>query len=382
LRRGLWISAAVLAAAGVFALGLATARPSAHEHATAFAPGSATLVDQVRERLIQRYYRVVPPQVLHEPSIDRIIAALGDPYTAYLDPSAYRLLRQETSAVYSGVGMSVLPARNGLLVASEQSGPAREAGIRPGDVVLSVDRVPVAPLSFDAALGRILGPSGTNVRLTVLHDGRVVVYSVVRRRLAAPSVSTRLLVSGGRRIGYLRLSAFRIGAAQVLRQALQRLQNEHVTGLVLDLRANPGGFLDQAVAVASLFLDRGVVVSIEGAHQARHVYSVSGKPGTRLPVVVLVDRVTASSAEVVAAALHEHGRARLVGERTFGKALVQSVVPLANGAALKLTTAHYLTPGGLDISRNGVVPDVLAADDPHTPRDEGLDAALRALLSS
>ena len=152
--------------------------------------------------------------------------------------------------------------------------------------------------------------------------------------------------------------------------------------LVLDLRANPGGFLDQAVAVASIFVDRGVVVSIEGAHQARRVYTVSGKPGTRLPVVVLVDRVTASSAEVVAAALHEHGRARLVGERTFGKALVQSVVPLANGAALKLTTAHYLTPGGFDISRNGVVPDVFAADDPHTPRDEGLDAALRALLSS
>ncbi len=145
---------------------------------------------------------------------------------------------------------------------------------------------------------------------------------------------------------------------------------------MLDLRGNPGGLLDQAVATASVFLDRGVVTSISGAHEPDRVYRARRGLETRLPLIVLVDRGSASAAEVVAAALHDNGRATLVGDRTFGKGLVQAVQPLAAGAALKLTVARYLTPAGADLSRGGIRPDLWAPDDPSTPRDEGLAVAL------
>jgi carboxyl-terminal processing protease len=148
---------------------------------------------------------------------------------------------------------------------------------------------------------------------------------------------------------------------------------------VLDLRQNPGGLLDEAVAVSSLFLARGVVVSLAGRHEPREVFRAVGGVATREPVVVLVDRFSASSAEIVAAALRDHHRATLVGERTFGKALVQSIDPLHNGAALELTIARYFTPSGSDISNVGVAPQIHAVDEERTPDDEALAAALRVL---
>jgi carboxyl-terminal processing protease len=148
---------------------------------------------------------------------------------------------------------------------------------------------------------------------------------------------------------------------------------------VLDLRDNPGGLLDQAVAVSSLFLDKGVVVSLAGAHSPREVYRAGGHVATRLPLVVLVDRYSASSSEIVAAALNDNQRATLVGERTFGKALVQSLDPLDNGAALEITIARYTTPSGRNISGIGVVPRIHAVDDPRTVRDEALETALGVL---
>ncbi len=202
---------------------------------------------------------------------------------------------------------------------------------------------------------------------------------VVRRKIAAPIVRSRLLSLHGRRVGYLRLTAFRSGAAQIVRAQLRRLQRADVSALLLDLRANPGGLLDQAVAVSSLFLDRGTVVSVEGIHRHREVYRAKWSAATQLRLVVLVDRYSASAAEVVAAALHDNRRALLVGESTYGKALVQRVLPLGNGAALKLTTARYLTPAGADISHEGVSPDIAAVDDPNTRPDEALTAALLAL---
>jgi carboxyl-terminal processing protease len=165
----------------------------------------------------------------------------------------------------------------------------------------------------------------------------------------------------------------------VLGRELRLLAREGAQGFVLDLRENPGGLLDQAVAVSSLFLDRGVVVSVVGAHDPRQVFRAVPGVATRLPVVVLVDRYSASSAEIVAAALRDNRRATVVGERTFGKALVQTVDPLDNGAALELTVARYFTPSGKDISNVGVRPQIHAVDDPRTPTDEALGAALRVL---
>jgi carboxyl-terminal processing protease len=177
----------------------------------------------------------------------------------------------------------------------------------------------------------------------------------------------------------VQLSSFRAGAAIVLRRELRSLERQGAAGLVLDLRDNPGGLLRQAVAVSSLFLDKGVVVSLTGAHQPRRVLHVLPGFATRLPVVVLVDRYTASSAEIVAAALRDNHRATVVGERTFGKALVQMGDRLDNGAALELTVAQYRTPAGQDLSGSGLTPQIAAVDDTRTKQDEALGVALRVL---
>jgi carboxyl-terminal processing protease len=363
-----------------FAAAFALAVVVAHDHRHAATVRAESVVDRVRAELVSSYYRPVPASVLARGTVASIIAALQDPYTEYLNPAAYSLLQQEVSASYSGVGITVLPSRDGLDVVSVEDGPAREAGVRPGDVIVGINGGTVRGLPYELALGRILGPLGTTIRLDVVRGNRALAFSMTRRRISAPVVRSRVLVGSLGSVGYLRLSAFRTGSAQVLRKALMRLERAQVSAVVLDLRENPGGLLDQAVAVASLFLERGVVVSVQGAHRHREVLSANGRrSATRLPLVVLVDRFSASAAEVVAAALHDNHRAELVGESTYGKALVQEIEPLPGGAALKLTTARYLTPDGVDISHQGIRPDVVAADDPRTPIDETLAAALRTL---
>ncbi len=376
MRRPLVLLGLALVLIGPFAVGY---RLSQGNRATA-PVAIPSVVDQVREALAERYYRAVPTSVLHLGSIGEMLSALGDPYTAYLGPVDYRLLRQETASHYSGIGVSVLSSPKGLVVVSLRPGPAEQAGVRSGDTIVRIGATPTLRLGMSAAFARILGPPGTHVRLELMRGGRRLDLNIRRALVRAPVVDAKLLSYAGRRWGVLRLSAFRVGAAVVLRRQIRMLERQGVKGLVLDLRQNPGGLFDQAVAVSSLFLDRGIVVSLTGAHNPRHVYRAFPGLATHLPLVVLVDRMTASSAEIVAAALRDNQRATIVGERTFGKALVQSIDPLDNGAALELTIAHYYTPSGEDISSVGVVPQIHAVDDPRTPQDEALSAALRVLV--
>ena len=375
MRRPLVLLAVGLVVAGPFVLGY---RLSQGSRATApiVLP---TVVDEVREALAARYYRPVPPQVLQLGSVGAMISALRDPYTAYLGPADYRLIRQRTASRYSGIGVSVLPSAHGFAVVSLRPGPAQRAGVHVGDTIVRIGGKPAVRLDMTQALARILGPRGTHVRLELQRGGRRLDLNVRRDVVRAPVVEARLLSYGGRRWGDLRLSTFRVGAAVVLDRELRMLERAGARGFVLDLRENPGGLFDQGVAVASLFLKRGVVVTLAGAHTSRAVYSASGSVSTQLPVVVLVDRYSASSAEIVAAALGDHHRATLVGERTFGKALVQSIDPLDNGAALELTIGRYYTPSGRDISDVGITPQLHAVDDRRTPQDEALGVALRVL---
>jgi carboxyl-terminal processing protease len=375
MRRPLVLLAVGLVLAGPFALGYRLSRGT-----RASAPvAMPTVVDEVRSALVARYYRPVPPHVLQLGSVGAMISALRDPYTAYLPPADYRLIRQQTASRYSGIGVSVLPSGDGFAVVSLRPGPAQRAGVHVGDTIVRIDGTPTARLDMPQAFARILGPRGTDVRLEVQRGGRTLDLTVRREIVRAPVVQARLLSYGGSRWGDLRLSAFRVGAAVVVNRELRLLERAGARGFVLDLRENPGGVFDQAVAVSSLFLKRGVVVTLAGAHSPRTVYRATGSVATQLPVVVLVDRYSASSAEIVAAALRDHHRATLVGERTFGKALVQSIDPLDNGAALELTIARYYTPSGADISHVGVMPQMHAVDDPRTAQDEALGVALRVL---
>ena len=312
-------------------------------------------------------------------SVGQIISALRDPYTAYLTPPDYRLVREETASTYTGIGVSVLPSRRGYVVVALRPGPAQRGGVRVGDTIVRIGDTAAGRLSMSHALTRILGPRGTTVRLVLMRDRHTLDLRIRRELVQAPVVQARLLSYAGERWGDVRLSSFRLGAAVVLGRELRRLRRQGAHGFVLDLRQDPGGLLDQAVAVSSLFLDRGVVVSLAGRHEPRKVLRAVGALATRLPLVVLVDRFSASSSEIVAAALRDHHRATIVGERTFGKALVQSIDPLHNGAALELTIARYYTPSGADISNVGVAPQIHAVDNERTRPDEALATALHVL---
>jgi carboxyl-terminal processing protease len=375
MRRPLVLLALGLALVGPFVLGY---RLSRGDRATS-PLAMPSVMDEVRAALKAEYYRPLPASVLELGSVDKMISALGDPYTAYLAPLDYTLLRRQTESHYSGIGASVLPAPRGLVVVSLRSGPAQRAGVRVGDTIVGIDGVPSRDLDMTSALARILGPRGSHVRLQLMRGRTRVEADIVRGVVRAPVVDSSLLSYAGRHWGDLRLATFRAGASAALWRQIRALEHRGATGVVLDLRQNPGGLLREAVAVSSLFLDRGIVVSLAGAHNPREVYRAGGGSATRLPLVVLVDRFSASSAEIVAAALQDNRRATLVGERTFGKALVQSIDPLDNGAALEITIARYTTPAGRDISGIGVVPAVHAVDNPRTARDEALETALHVL---
>jgi carboxyl-terminal processing protease len=378
MRRALIFLALLVLLAGAFALGFALSdRPGP---AAAPAPRTQSIVDAVREDLAARYYRPIPAHVLALGSVRSMIAALDDPYTEYLSGPAFRLLRRQIAGRYSGIGIILLPSARGLVVVGTEPGSGLRAGIRAGDTILRIDTVRTAGMGLESALSRMSGPSGTVVRLRVERQGRPLELEVRREVVHAPAVSSRMIRVGGRGYGYVAVRAFRADAAEDVAAAVRKLRRAGAVAMILDLRGNPGGLLDQAVAVTSIFVGRGRVVTLEGAHRPREVYQVSGHPvAPRIPLAVLVDRGTASSAEVVASALHDDHRAVLVGQHTYGKAVVQSIDPLANGGALALTTARYFTPAGADISRKGVTPDVRAVDDPASRIDEALAAGLMAL---
>jgi len=374
MRRALILPAALAVLAGPFAAGYILSRPD-----VATAPVAIpTAVDEVREALAARYYRPLPQGVLHLGSVNAMLSALRDPYTAYLTPLGYKLVQHDTAASYSGIGVEVLPTERGLVVVEAQ-GPAKRAGVHRGDVIVEIGRSSVVGIDASKALARVVGTPGRMIHLVLDRQGTVVRLDVARGFVHAPTVQAQMIPWAGRQWGDIRLATFRAGAASLVRRDVENLQRHGAAGLVLDLRGDPGGLLSQAIAVSSLFLDGGTVVSLSGAHFVHEEFRATRSTVTHLPLVVLVDRYTASSAEIVAAALAERGRALVIGEQTFGKGVVQAVDPLGNGAALILTVARYYTPDGESIAHVGVTPELHAVDDPNTLRDEALLVALRTL---
>jgi carboxyl-terminal processing protease len=292
-------------------------------------------------------------------AIAGMVAALRDPNSAFYPPEAFaQFIRRTQGDSFVGVGI-VIEDRNGQATIAEvlEDSPAADAGLRGGDVIVAVDGQPTAGLPLDRVSEMIRGTEGTQVVLRIQRpgDAQPINATITRRRIQQRVVSTKVLPSG---VGYLRLTQFTQGSADLVAAGLRSLLEQGAKGVVLDMRGNPGGLLEASVNVASHFLERGVVVTLESGRGQSTSYTVRPRaPKYTGPLVVLVDRGSASASEVVAGALQDSG-IKLIGTRTYGKATVQAVYRFRDGSGLRVTISRYLTPAGRDIDGRGLTPDV------------------------
>lgn len=329
----------------------------------------ARLLAEVMQRVKQDYVEPIDDAELLESAIRGMVRDL-DAHSEYLDADEYRDIRVSTTGTYTGVGVEVAELDGVIHVVTPIVGsPAARSGIQSGDKIVAVDGVRVRPDNLRETIGRMRGRPGSEVTITVAREDEQIDHRMRRETVRVASVHAELLAPS---YGYVRLGQFSETTARELSRALDELadQNEGMLdGLILDLRNNPGGVLDAAVDVSDLFLDAGLIVSADG-RSAESRFSRSAHRGDILDgsnIVVLVNEGSASASEIVAGALQDHGRAVVIGTNTFGKGLVQTVMPLSKGRAIKLTTSRYYTPSGSSIHGTGITPDVYVANTPGYP---------------
>ena len=330
---------------------------------------NARLFAEVMERVKRDYVEPLDDSRLLESAIRGMVSDL-DAHSQYLDADEYRDIRISTTGSYTGVGVEVADVEGVITVVTPITGsPAARSGIRSGDQIVAVDGVAVEPNHLQETIGRMRGRPGSRISVTVLREGEAVEHDMRREIIRVASVHHELL---GPSYGYVRVSQFSETTARELGRAIDAMQEANggmLAGLVLDLRNNPGGVLDSAVDVSDLFLDAGIIVMADGrTSEARFTRSAHrGDVLDGAEIVVLVNEGSASASEIVAGALQDHARAVVVGTRTFGKGLVQTVMPLSQGRALKLTTSRYYTPSGDSIHESGITPDVFVEGTPGYP---------------
>ena len=336
----------------------------------------ARLLAEVLERVKQEYVEPVDDRTLIEAAVRGMVTDL-DPHSQFLDTSEYEEIRISTTGNYSGIGLEVNLSGGAVTVVAPIEGtPADLAGIRPGDVILAIDGEPVDETSVDDTIARMRGKPGSRVNLTIARDAEPAGFDVelIRNQVQVHSVRHELLEPS---FGYLRITHFSETTYRDLRRAISDMERASpggLRGLVIDLRNNPGGVLDAAIEVSDAFLDSGVIVTASGRGRESN-FRHDAQPGDLLdgaPIVIMVNEGSASASEIVAGALQDNERATVMGAKTYGKGSVQTVMPLSNGRAIKLTTARYFTPSGVSIQGQGITPDMPLAD---TSLDDALAAA-------
>ena len=332
----------------------------------------ARLFAEVYERIKREYVDDVDDHALMDKAIRGMVAAL-DPHSAFLDTEEFEEIRLSTMGSYPGVGIEVVAEDSAVKILRPIEGsPADQAGLLPDDQIVRIDDADIGA-DLAGAISRMRGSSGSVVKLTVLRPttGQTLDFSLRRAKVEVHSVAQQSLEPG---YGYLRITGFSETTADDVNHAIARLKRDNpagIKGLVLDLRNNPGGVLEAGVAVADAFLNEGVIVTADGrTPDAR--FRMDATPGDVIdgaPLVVLVNGGSASASEIVAGALKDHGRAELIGHKTYGKGSVQTVMPLSHGGAVKLTTSRYFTPSGASIHGKGIVPDIVAQGGEDPPAD-------------
>ncbi len=341
---------------------------------------TGSLPDQVINVLADRYRGPIDRTKLERIAAAAAAASLGNRWTQYLTPDQYRALTRASEGRYTGIGIRVMKATGGVMIREVFVGsPAATAGLRKGDLITAVGGIPVATRGPEKSVLAIAGTPGTSVTLGIrTPTGETKAVTVTRGDVTVPRVEGRIMQGNGCTVAVVALDRFDVGAGAAVRDEVTKLMDKGATAVVLDLRGDPGGLVDEAVAVAGIFLSPGqTVVRIKGRTTPEEARTADGDPiAADTPVTVLVDRNSASASEIVTGALKEHGRALVVGTPTFGKSEVQVTQRTTDGGAVKVTIAGYLTPKGTDISTAGVQPNIRVADNPKTGADEALTAAV------
>jgi carboxyl-terminal processing protease len=295
-------------------------------------------------------------------AIREMLEEIEDPYTRFMDPEEFRNMQIDTSGELTGVGIQLAKDEETdrlMVIAPIEDTPAFRAGIQAKDVIVKIDGQSTEGMDINEAVNLIRGPVGTEVILTIQREDEPDQdYTISRDRIEIHPVRHSLRESDSGKIGYIRLNQFNANAAEEMRDAIQELENQRVTGYMLDLRSNPGGLLYASVEIARMWLEDGTIVSTVNRQGEMDRQEANGRSLTDKPLVVLVDGGSASASEILSGALQDHGRAVVVGTKTFGKGLVQSVRGLGDGSGLAVTIAKYLTPNGTDINHEGIHPDI------------------------
>lgn len=313
-------------------------------------------------------------------AVQKMLSGLDDPFTRLLKPQQYRSLQTNTSGALTGVGLQISQdseSKELRVIAPIEGSPAERAGIKPRDRIVKINGVATADFSLDEAAERMRGPKGSLVTLTILHEAATESedIQVVRDRISLNPVYADLrALSDKTRLGYIRLMQFNANATLELSHAIDRLEKGGANAYILDLRGNPGGLLQAGIEVARLWLQEGTVVYTVNRNGIQDSFTASGSALTDDPLIVLVNQGTASASEILAGALQDNGRAQLVGEKTFGKGLIQSLFSLSDGSGLAVTIAKYETPNHRDINRQGIAPDVTVPLELITREQIGTDA--------
>jgi carboxyl-terminal processing protease len=350
---------------------------------------SDPLVNRVLSLLQKDYYRPLTRNQLVNKGLAGMVASLDDPYSHYYDPTDYQGFLNQDNPHLSGIGVDVQADSRGLLVDDVFPGsPAAKAGLQRGDVIVAVGATSLAsrPASYGSRL--IKGRAGTPVTLTILRGKKTHTVKLLRADIVVPVAAGQIVTYHGIKLGALTLAQFVDGAGAELKPQVEKVLHQGARGLILDLRDNPGGLLNEAVNVASIFIPDGTIVSTDGRAQPKQVYVARGGAiPTSIPMVVLVDRGTASAAEIVTGALHDRGRAKVVGTRTYGKGVFQEIEPLPNGGALDFTVGEYFTPNGTNLGGGGVKegvglkPDIYAVTSPGAKTDTAAMVAERTVAA-
>lgn len=326
-----------------------------------------------------QYLQPVNSTQLVDGAIKGIVNSLNDPYSVYLDPKTYAQLQEQIKGSFGGLGILVgIKDHNLTVVRAYQGTPAAREGIEEGDVITKINDSDARGIDLETAIRLMRGPVGSTINLTISRQGNPdpLQFTLVREEISVPTVEGQVLA--GTNIGYIVISQFTERTSEEMKETLGRLQGMNIKGIILDLRDNPGGELGAAVNVAKNFIPKGPIVFIDYRIGKDQEFSSEGHT-IQLPLVVLINGGSASASEILAGAVKDTGAGTLVGTKTFGKGIVQTVFPLSNGAGLKLTTARYLTPNKNDINQKGIEPDIIVQPLEDKSRDSQLDRAVELM---